>query len=289
MSAPLTPSGELAEGRDFATYGAQMDASLQQKLADLVPAIRPGCIVDKGCGTGKLVAALAERFPASAVVGVDLSSEMLRRCAALGVPGVVWQRGDAALPAAPAIASGTATTVLFSSILHEVHTYSGYDRERVRLALRSAATDLAPGGRLLIRDGVSPGASPVVLGLCDAETRARFSAFAETFRRGAGAPHERLDAERVVLSAHLANEFLCKKDYAANWDIEVHEEFGTFTAAQWAHELHAAGLRLVSVQSHWNPWILANRYEGRAFVTAVDGAPLPWPATHVVVVGERPA
>jgi monothiol glutaredoxin len=95
----LEAAGELAEGRDFASYGAQMDASLQQKLADLVPSIRPGCIVDKGCGTGKLVAALAERFPASAVVGVDLSAEMLRRCAALGVPGVVWQRGDAALPA----------------------------------------------------------------------------------------------------------------------------------------------------------------------------------------------
>lgn len=286
MTARLTAGGELAEGRDFASYGAQMDASLQQKLADLVPSIRPGCIVDKGCGTGKLAAALAQRFPASAVVGVDLSAEMLRRCAALGAPGVVWQRGDAALPA---VAPGSATTVVFSSILHEVHTYSGYDRERVRLALRSAATDLAPGGRLLVRDGVSPGASPVVLGLRDAETQARFSAFARDFRRGAGAPHERLDAERVALSAHLANEFLCKKDYAVNWDIEVHEEFGPFTAAQWAHELYAAGLRPVSVQSHWNPWIVENRYEGRAWVTEVDGTPLPWPATHVVVVGERPA
>jgi SAM-dependent methyltransferase len=284
----LTAAGELAEGRDFATYGAQMDASLQTKLDDLLPAIRPGRIVDKGCGTGKLVAALAQRFPTSALVGVDLSAEMLRRCAALGVPGVVWQRGDAALPAAPAVAPGTASTVVFSSILHEVHTYSGYDRERVRLALRSAAVDLAPGGRLLIRDGLSPGDEPVVLGLHDAATRARFALFASAFRRGAGAPHEVLDAGRVRLSAHLANEFLCKKDYLINWDIEVHEEFGPFTAAQWARELVAAGLHLVSVQSHWNPWILANRYAGKATVTDLDGAPLPWPATHGVVVAERP-
>ena len=37
----------------------------------------------------------------------------------------------------------------------------------------------------------------------------------------------------VRLSAHLANEFLCKKDYLKNWDIEVHEEYGVFTVDEW--------------------------------------------------------
>ena len=37
----------------------------------------------------------------------------------------------------------------------------------------------------------------------------------------------------VRLSAHDANEFLCKKDYLKNWDIEVHEEYGVLTVDEW--------------------------------------------------------
>ncbi len=70
----LNDDGELGHARDFASYGAQMDAALALKLDDILPHVRAGLIVDKGCGTGSLLVELSRRFPRSAFVGVDLSA-----------------------------------------------------------------------------------------------------------------------------------------------------------------------------------------------------------------------
>ena len=52
-------------------------------LTGRVYADRPVQVVDLGCGPGNLTATLAERWPAAEVVGVDSSSEMLAKTAAL--------------------------------------------------------------------------------------------------------------------------------------------------------------------------------------------------------------
>ncbi|MGZ3408705.1 MAG: methyltransferase domain-containing protein, partial [Polyangia bacterium] len=114
-----TDDGELSSHRDFATYGAQMDASLVQKLEDLLPWVLPPRIVDKGCGTGKLLVELSRRFPGASLVGVDLSREFLRRSDENTYAGgdVELVLGDAA---DQQLDDGSADTVIFSSIMHEV-------------------------------------------------------------------------------------------------------------------------------------------------------------------------
>jgi SAM-dependent methyltransferase len=263
-----------------------MDASLRQKLDDLLPWVLPGRIVDKGCGTGKLLVELSRSFPTSAFVGVDLSREFLRRCDenTYHAEDVTFVRGDAAEVQLP---SGSATTILFSSIMHEIYSYSGYDQAQVERALASAATELAPGGRLLIRDGVSPGPGRWRLRLLHAQTRETFRRFAVEFKRGKGAQHRWVSEDTVELSAHLANEFLCKKDYLKSWDIEVHEEFGVRTVNEWRDALGRHGFDLLELCSVVNPWIVQHRYEGQVELTDVEGHPIPWPATNVIVAAER--
>lgn len=51
---------------------------------------QPGLVVDLGCGTGRLTALLAERWPEAEVVGVDPSREMLEQAA----PGPRYVQGD---------------------------------------------------------------------------------------------------------------------------------------------------------------------------------------------------
>ena len=69
---------------------------------DLFALIRPRAgmrVIDLGCGTGELTARLAERLPASDVLGIDSSAEMLARAAPLTRQGLhVEQRaiGDVA-------------------------------------------------------------------------------------------------------------------------------------------------------------------------------------------------
>ena len=282
-----TDDGELSSHRDFVSYGAQMDASLVQKVEDLVPWVLPPRIVDKGCGTGKLLVELSRRFPGASLVGVDLSREFLRRSDENTYAGgdVQLIPGDAAEQLLP---DGCADTIIFSSIVHEIYSYSGYDRDRVRHALAAAARELAPGGRILVRDGVSPGPAPVELTLLDEPTAATFARFAREFKHGQGAAHEWLEnGRRVRISAHLANEFLCKKDYAANWAIEVHEEYGAFTVDEWRTAMGEAGLRVLELRAYVNEWIRLNRYQDHVQVTEPHGSAW-WPATNVVVVAEKP-
>lgn len=284
----LTDDGELAQRRNFESYGAQMDASLRQKLDDLVPWLEPGCIVDKGCGTGKLLVELSRRYPDSRLVGVDLSHEFLRRCDENTYAG-----GDVELCFGNVIERnvppGSASTVIFSSVMHEVYSYSGYSLQAVDRALASAASELRPGGRLVIRDGVSPGEGTWRLQLRTPASRDIFTRFASEFRHGRGVAFERLSDDTVRLSAHDANEFLCKKDYLEHWHIEVHEEYGAHTLAGWGEALGRAGFEVLHLGAITNPWIVAHRYEGQVALTDDAGRPLPWPATNCVVVGRRPA
>ena len=53
-------------------------------------------VVDLGCGPGELSLRLAERLPASTVVGIDSSAAMLERAEALKRPGLEFELGDAA-------------------------------------------------------------------------------------------------------------------------------------------------------------------------------------------------
>ena len=61
-----------------------------------IPQLEPRCLVDLGCGTGELTAALAERFPLAMSVGLDSSEEMLEKARAR-FPALIWQRADIAL------------------------------------------------------------------------------------------------------------------------------------------------------------------------------------------------
>ena len=46
-------------------------------LLSRVQAVEPGLVIDLGCGPGNLTAALAARWPAARVLGVDNSPEMI--------------------------------------------------------------------------------------------------------------------------------------------------------------------------------------------------------------------
>ncbi len=283
----LNDDGELGHLRDFLSYGAMMDASLVQKLEDLIRFVKPGCIVDKGCGTGKLLVELSRLFPQSRLVGVDLSREFLRVC-----DENTYSTDDVTLVFANIIernvAPGTASTVIYSSVMHEVHSYNGYDVKQIDRALANAFEELEPGGRVLIRDGISPAPATWRIKLLTQLTRETFARFAREFCHGRGAKFEQLNEDEVRLSAHDANEFLCKKDYLKNWHIEIHEEFGPLTLEGWRAALKNAGFEPLHLQEYANPWIIKNRYEGVVEVLDDAGKKLPWPPTNMVVVGQKP-
>lgn len=110
-------------------------------VLDLCPATLNGACLDLGCGTGLLLERLSARYPATRLVGVDASHEMLTVARRKGIDGVGLVAGDvAALP----FADGQFDLVVSSSVLH----FAG-DWKR---AVADCARVVRPGGRVVIAD-----------------------------------------------------------------------------------------------------------------------------------------
>ena len=127
--------GELAEDYDRLR---PVDDNWQELFELLVAAggLRANRVLDVGCGTGTLAAALAER--GARVWGVDPSPEMLAQARKVSGPTVGFKRGRAeALP----FKAGWFDRAVFRLVIHLV------DRPA---ALREAARVLVPGGRIAI-------------------------------------------------------------------------------------------------------------------------------------------
>src|SRR5260221_407698 len=107
-------------------------------LVQHIDVATPATVYDLGAGAGNVTGLIAARWPASRVVGVDGSAEMLAKAAAEN-PGVEWQQADLATwrPARPA------AIIYSNAALHWLD-----DHERLLPGLFAA---LAPNGVLAVQ------------------------------------------------------------------------------------------------------------------------------------------
>jgi SAM-dependent methyltransferase len=235
--------------RGYAVYAAGMEASAADK-AKLLRYVRPGLIVELGCGNGTVLELLRRRFPGSRLVGVDCSPEMIRRCRRR-FPGVRFLKKDVTLPL---FEPGSVDSIVLCSIMHEVFSYKGYDYSAVRRTLAHCEKALKPGGRLVIRDGVKPAKQDAVyLTFLNSAAYDKFLRFSKEF--GSSEIVWRLKDGRIQVARRDAMEFLTKYLYDVNWKYEVKEQFGVFTLADWVVELRKAGFKVVHRESYLIPWL----------------------------------
>lgn len=206
-------------------YLATMNAARTDKdrMLDLV---KPGRIVEIGPGGGVVLDLLEARFPASEIIGVDLSREVI---AALEQRARVDQRRwKVQLGAAEQLAVKDIDTVVFCSILHEVYSYTEprFQLASVERVIRAAYASLVPGGRIVIRDGVMPPPGTRRIQLVAPDARATFDVYVAQFE-GRPITYRTLDDGRVELSTADAMEFLYTYTWgAASFPYEVRELYG---------------------------------------------------------------
>ena len=337
----LNDEGSLTEDRDYASYayGMSNNAIINLKYQDIRGLIRPGKIVDEGCADGALLALIAQDFPDSDLIGIEITGEFMARCLErqrAGDFGGNFIHFHQRNITQPIFEPGSIDTTLCNSTTHELWSY-GQQAETVQayLALKFAQT--ARGGHLVIRDVVGPeeGEQEVWLWLnredgsnedIEAEfdqpkvlqahldklsTWAKFKRFARDFlaeeraegRRGPETAivyrEEQVEGKGyVVLAGRAAAEFLAKKDYTDNWRSEMHEEFAFWGFSQWKAALHQAGFQVLENPNeplqgsrvYTNPWIVENRYLGKAELFQQVGerlVPMPYPVTNIVLVGRK--
>lgn len=282
----LTDDGSLTESRNYGVYTVGMGNHdvLDLKFADIKQAIKEGKIVDEGCADGALMVRLAQTFPDSDIIGIDITGEFVsrveerQRAGDFGNSFVhVYQRNILE----PIFADNSTDCVICNSTLHEVWSY-GEGAKSVRSYLAQKFAQLKPGGRLVIRDVVGPtGKDRTVylkLNATDGiaatqadeavwkttatsalSTEARFYRFAYDFlrdmrtsgRRGtdtqlAYTVENRSGSRFIKLSLAAAVEFLSRKDYHENWVSEMNEEFTFWDFSEWQEELRKVGFTIAT-------------------------------------------
>ena len=263
-----------------------------------------GRVADMGMGSGAGSHALAQLHPSLHVVGVDLDPEMvaLAREKYL-LPNLSFEVGDVA---ERVFADGSLDGVLDSSVLHHVTSFGGYRYARAAEALAAQVHALREHGTLVVRDFVAPEPGWALLDVRDDDgedsddprtcsTASLLERFSREFRALHAQPGFGLELvarpERGVRRYRLwhrhAVEFVLRKDYRADWEAEVKEEYCTFTQAEFEACLGALGLRVLASTPLYNPWIVRHRFEGRVALADLEGRRLPWPATNTLVVGEK--
>jgi SAM-dependent methyltransferase len=290
----------------YQRYFAGMDASMDQKAGFLSAHLLtdPGArILDLGCGSGALSARMAALAPNARVMGIDIDAcTIAQATAAHALPNLDFAVGDAAAAWEPADA------VVSCSLLHHVYTYAPrpYDDTSAATALRAHVASLRPGGLLVVRDFCRDGApdetcildlsdEPASDGISDAALLRDFAVRARPLDPlGSGFPLEELGApqagwRRFRLHRHWSAEFLLRKDYREDWEAELREEYAFWPLHRFADVVEEAGARVIHATTIHNPWVVRNRFEGRARRMDEHHRPLPWPSTNMVLVAQRVA
>jgi SAM-dependent methyltransferase len=234
---------------------AYLDAmnSARSDKARLCDYVTPGTILEVGPGGGVVLDLLSERFASGRIIGLDVSRAVVESLASRKArESRPWEviEGDAfELPRL--FGEGTLNSVVFCSILHEIYSYVPWDdgdgRGRglfrlgsVRAIVASAFRALAPGGRIIVRDGVQPPDGEHVLSLIDPDAEATFQQYAREFA-GRKIVFEPAGPRAVRLSARDAHAFLFTYVWgAASFPYEIREQYGVETYDRYAELLRAA-------------------------------------------------
>ncbi|MDP9794793.1 SAM-dependent methyltransferase [Catenuloplanes nepalensis] len=308
--------GGLTATRDYRTYVEAFAAGAERKWDLVREHVRPGRIVDIGCGAGAVLE-MADREPAlreSDLIGVEVARHLFEECVhkkaqgAFGNPNVFFYHRNV-LGGAVFAPRSIDTTMTFA-LTHEIWSY-GARMESLRRFVAAIYEHTVPGGvwinsdvcgpdgkdqlvhlRLSTADGANPAAPAALTGdvaayVTGLSTRARLDQFAADFRFPFA--FRPVSDDVVELTLGDAMDFLTRKDYTDNWLSETQEQFCGLEMADWKGLLTDVGFE-VDAASHTsrNDWIVANRLAPVASLHRPDGTGLDWPVTHTLLIARRP-
>jgi 2-polyprenyl-3-methyl-5-hydroxy-6-metoxy-1,4-benzoquinol methylase len=236
------------------SYLATMNAGNSTKL-QLLEYAAGDYIMDVGCGGGVLLDLLEKKFPDRKISGTDISANVIenleKRRQEEHHSWHVLQENLVDSPSAHKY-----STIVFSSILHEVFSYTEYqgkkfNQESVKHALHNAVLSLQKGGRILIRDGIKTDTVPGTTMTIRFKTGAGMPFFRKYMEDFSGMPdYDRtgivINADTVTADINYIREFLFTYTWGAeSYSHEVQEQFGYFTKSEYESFLRSIGLTLI--------------------------------------------
>ncbi|MEK6933917.1 MAG: methyltransferase [Nanoarchaeota archaeon] len=299
----INEDADLTDSRDYNSYARGMDQNIEFKFTDIQPFVIQGKVVDAGCGTGALVWYLSKHFGESDIIGIEVTRKFFEYCKLQQYPNpfVYFYRRNILNQN---FKDDTMDTFIYSSVLHEIYSY--INKDALRKVLRNTYNQLAPGGRIIIRDVVGPenGKEKVFLELNekdgknsrDTKTLSTYSKFYEFVKdfipRKIKFKEKNINSKKLIeISMSDAYEFISKMSYTDNWHSEMHEEFGFWSFSDWNKELKKAGFEIVAGSHPFkSEYIIKKMYKGKVTIYKQRRKNLViinYPPTNMIIAGEK--
>lgn len=298
-------SQDRGDKRSYQDYLEAMDAISIEKVASASMFFAPekgNTLVDVGMASGTSTAILAKLFPQLNVIGVDVNPKMVEISKArYQAENLSFRTDDGETLAS--FEKGSVDGFFNCSAIHHITSYNGYDVNRALSTLKRQSELLKDRGILVVRDFVKPEEKEVIIELSniskgdvpsDSELLVRFSKTARSLSpimergfplREVQSPCQEMCRFRLFYSD--AVEFIRRKDYYENWDIELQEEYGYLTQREFETAFRSMGLRIIVSSPIYNPWIIEHRYKGHFSLYDLDGKEIGFPPTNYLIVGEK--
>ena len=255
-------------------------------------------VVDVGSGGGILLDKLEAMYPEKKVIGTDISTNVIETLnQKKNREGHEWEvrvHNFVDDTMEPKVGS-----VIFSSILHEIYSYTDTENGRfeidsVKKALRNAYDSLLPGGRIIIRDGVkTEGQAVRTIRFKDSSGFDFFRNYMRDFKGLKDIPEDKkvtaIDEEKLTVTGDV--NFIREYLYTYTWGSEsyaheVQEQFGYFTLRQYKEFFEELGAKIVLAEQLLEPGYPDNLGK---YLELLDenGQETEYPDSNCIIVAQK--
>lgn len=203
----------------------------------ILPYVKPGRIIEFGCGEGATLSLLSEYFQGSTIVGLDVDRNSLMK--ARNLANIILVRGEASQQV---FRPSVLDTVIFKFLLHEIYSFER--NEGVKKALSNAYKVLKADGVLIIYDFLATRPQPVRMKIKSNSAKVNFMKFAEEFQPRKILYH--VEKEWIILEKADCLEFLTKGNFH-DWEVEKKEAHYYYTLDEFREHLTKAGFKVKSI------------------------------------------
>ena len=205
-----------------------------------------------------------------------------------------------------------ANYIIYSSIIHEIYSYteqvdSNYVCSEIKRiqsveeAFKQAYKLLKPNGKVIIRDFIRPDMSNEIINV--AFNKNKYQSICLEFQKFID-DHQKqsrhyflftlvypscqtldcADGEYLVYETNIQTlyEFLYRKDYKNNWEVELNERYGFWTETGISSLLTTGGFKIDLLHKYHNSWIMKNRLENIYVYDKTGYIGIPYYQTLVV-------
>jgi SAM-dependent methyltransferase len=260
---------------------------------------KPVRLLELGCGEGQIIGALVDghaQAPAiSSSVGVDYIAASVEKCRR-AYPGMTFIEGDFT-DNDLLDRLGQFEIVILVNALHEVFSSTFSEslqevdvplaKQRVAQAFTGAAARLAPGGYLLLFDGLEPPGDlnqKVRLRFLSPQSADHFETFAREYHpfqiraRASGGPN------RVELSLRDFTRYITKSIFLgkALWQSERFESYQYYNESEFRAAFDREGLVIHELRT-----LTVDEDKWRRTV-AIESPGVKFPEEHILIIAQKP-